>query len=160
MQDLADEPDEGTHEQVQDEQRAEKGLKPVKAPAKKPRRAKAAKAHKPKAKKKAPRRAKVKAARKSRPEKPAAKKGKKAWPVNPKSGKPRRRPGTNPPRTDAAGSLGKRIAAARKKKGWSQKQLAVKTGYTQPGIANMERGVAPPSDEARTKLSRALGRKL
>jgi len=72
-------------------------------------------------------------------------------------GKPRRARGTNPPKTEAAGRLGRKIAKARGEKEWSQKMLAEKLGVTQPGIANIERGVAPPSEELQEKIFKALG---
>jgi len=74
-----------------------------------------------------------------------------------KDGKPRRRPGTNPPSTKENGAYGKKVAAARAKKDWTQKQLAEKVGFSQPGIANIERGVIGASDEAKKKINKALG---
>jgi ribosome-binding protein aMBF1 (putative translation factor) len=74
-----------------------------------------------------------------------------------KDGKPRRSPGTNPPRDSKAAGYGKKVAAARKKKEMTQGDLARKIGVSQPGIANIERGVVGASDVMKNKIAKALG---
>lgn len=70
----------------------------------------------------------------------------------------RRKPGTNPPMSEKARRYGKKVAAARAKKGWTQAVLAKKIGITQPGLANIERGVGGGGrEETRRKLAKALG---
>lgn len=73
----------------------------------------------------------------------------------------RRKPGTNPPRSEAARRFGKAVARARAAKGMSQLGLSVKIGITQPGLANIERGVGGGSKEETVKaINKALGLKL
>lgn len=70
----------------------------------------------------------------------------------------RKKPGTNPPKSEAHAKYGRAIAKARAAKGLTQRQLAEKTGLTQPGIANIERGVGGGTrEETRKKLAKALG---
>ena len=56
--------------------------------------------------------------------------------------------------------LGERIRAARGEKGWSQKELADRVGTSQAQVSQMENGKLVPSDDLRTKLSKALGVQL
>lgn len=49
------------------------------------------------------------------------------------------------------------ILEARKKKGWTQKELAERTGIEQPMISRYERGLGNPTLETMSVLSRSLG---
>lgn len=51
--------------------------------------------------------------------------------------------------------LGKRVKQARKEKGYTQKELGEKTGYSEPHISHVEGG-AIPSLEFAAKLAKAL----
>ena len=137
---------------------APKAQKLVKTTANKKPKAKK-KASKPKAAPKAASKPKKKAAKK------AAKKPKSAKASGPKprgrgirkDGKPRRRPGTNPASSPANERYGKKVAAARHKKELSQKQLADKVGCSQPGLANIERGVVGASEDMKKRIGKAVG---
>ena len=54
-------------------------------------------------------------------------------------------------------SLGKRIAALRKNKGFSQEDLAEKSGYSVEFISLVERGVNSPSVTGLARIANALG---
>lgn len=155
-----------THEAEQDKQVEATGLgseKPAKA--KKSKKSSKAKVEKPagkakKAKSSKPKAAKTKKAPKakkaSKPKSKATGGGRRGIR---KDGKPRRAARTNPPKSEKAAALGRKIAKARKDKEWTQRQLAEKVGLSQPGVANIERGVAPPSEKKGTvaKIFKALG---
>lgn len=114
---------------------------------------KKARAKKSKAKKeKAPAKAKKSKAAKKEP-KPKAKKApktKKAKAGTPghagKHGKTiadgRKKPGTNEPVSDQAAKYGRKVAKLRAALELTQKELAAKIGLSQPGVANIERGVS------------------
>jgi ribosome-binding protein aMBF1 (putative translation factor) len=72
-------------------------------------------------------------------------------------GKPRTTPGKNKPKSPETKAYGLKVAAARHKKELTQSQLAAKMGISQPGLANIERGVAGASDEMKAKFKKALG---
>ena len=72
-------------------------------------------------------------------------------------GKKRTAPGKNKPKSKETAAYGKRVAAARLKKELTQSQLASKMGISQPGLANIERGVAGTSDAMKLKFKKALG---
>ena len=169
VEDLAAEPDEGNGEAIQEEVIAREG------------KAKPQRLVKSKANKKGPT-AKAKAPKAKKSPKPKAKKAKAATKkpkagavteLNPKGrkflgpsgsprgirqdGKPRVKPGKNKPKSPEAAAFGKKVAAARKKKELTQSQLAAKMGISQPGLANIERGVAGASDEMKAKFKKALG---
>ena len=106
---------------------------------------------------KSPRKKKVKSLAKKKAviEKPApSKKSKKA-------SKPKKRgPRGNPPdkvarRGDAR--YGARVAKARARKEWTQKQAAAKLGITQPGLCNVEKGTVGASKELKKRIKRVLG---
>jgi DNA-binding XRE family transcriptional regulator len=71
-------------------------------------------------------------------------------------GKPRRKPGTNRAKSKEAAAFGKKIAKARKKLGLKQWEVAKKAGLSQPGYANIERGVAGTTEETRKAILKAL----
>ena len=52
--------------------------------------------------------------------------------------------------------LGERILALRKKRNWSQRQLAEKVGTSDQVIGRYERGVLTPSVEMAAKIAEAL----
>jgi ribosome-binding protein aMBF1 (putative translation factor) len=54
----------------------------------------------------------------------------------------------------------RRIAAARKKRGWTQKKLAEKTGIRQSEISQIESGQANPTYRTLETLASALGGKI
>ena len=54
-------------------------------------------------------------------------------------------------------SFGKRLNEIRKKKGFSQEELASLLGTKGPAIGRYERGVAKPTIEVASKLSKILG---
>lgn len=54
-------------------------------------------------------------------------------------------------------SFGERLTTLRKKRGWSQGDLAGKVETSAPIIGRYERGEMTPSIEVASKLSRALG---
>lgn len=164
-------PDEGTHEQVQAEQPELGKVRALRAPkarkgsgkksGKKPGKKRAASRKPSKSSKKPARRSA--ATRKTASKKAkASKTAKVPKPAGPgrgirADGKPRRKPGTNPPKTEAAGIYGRKIAKARKAQELTQKALAAKVGLSQPGLANIERGVGPAGEKTRAKLEKALG---
>jgi ribosome-binding protein aMBF1 (putative translation factor) len=74
-----------------------------------------------------------------------------------KDGKPRRLPGTNPAASREKAAYGKRVAAARHKKDLTQSQLAAEVKLSQPGLANIERGVVGASDAVKTRIEKTLG---
>jgi ribosome-binding protein aMBF1 (putative translation factor) len=128
------------------------------------RKPKAKKAKSPKAKKsrgKTPRLAKSSKKTAAREKKPATKTtestGKPRGRGIRKDGKPRRSPGTNPAASKETAAYGKKVAAARTKKELTQKQLADKMGISQPGLANIERGVVGASDDMKAKIKKAIG---
>ena len=53
-------------------------------------------------------------------------------------------------------ALGKRIAALRRRKGFSQEKLAERSGYSVEFISLVERGVNAPSVAGLAKISKAL----
>lgn len=130
-----------------------------------------AKKTKREAKPKAKKEPKVKAEKKTKTPKKAPKAPKRDPKVTqlrgmPLDGSPRKAPGTNPPRSDEAGVYGRKIAKARKAKELSQRDLAAKVELSQPGLANIERGVGGAGEdtkkgrETRRKLEKALGLKI
>jgi ribosome-binding protein aMBF1 (putative translation factor) len=129
-------------------------------PASSPKVRKAKKAKKAKAKAVKPVKVKTKVtkAKKAKPAKTkkATKKAKGPGRGIRADGKPRRKQGTNPPKNKATRAYGKKVAAARLKKGWTQKELARRAGLSQPGLANIERGVAGASEKAQAKIAKAL----
>jgi XRE family transcriptional regulator, regulator of sulfur utilization len=50
--------------------------------------------------------------------------------------------------------------AARRKRGWTQKRLAEKTGLNQSEISNIESGRANPTYRTLQTVASALGRKI
>lgn len=54
-------------------------------------------------------------------------------------------------------ALGKRIAALRKGKGFSQEVLAEQAGYSVEFISLVERGINAPSVSGLAKIAKALG---
>lgn len=80
-----------------------------------------------------------------------------------KDGKPHRKPGTNPPVSEAAAKFGRKVAKLRAEKGWSQVTLAEKCSAKaerkigQPTIANIERGVANAGPRVFPYLAKVLG---
>lgn len=156
-----------THEEEQAKQPELGAPKPAKAKkAKKGKTPKRAKKAKRAAKMKPAKGKKLKAARKPARKPKAAKKAKPRANTPkrgvPKDGSPRRKPGTNPARSEEAGRYGRRIAKARQAAGLTQKQLAKKVGLSQPGLANIERGVggagdSPRGQATRARLEKALG---
>jgi transcriptional regulator with XRE-family HTH domain len=56
--------------------------------------------------------------------------------------------------------LGKRIAALRKAKGWTQEQFAEKIGYSVEFLSLVERGINAPSVEGCERIAKALGIRL
>jgi ribosome-binding protein aMBF1 (putative translation factor) len=72
-------------------------------------------------------------------------------------GKPRRKARTNPPLNEAAAAFGRKMAKARTAKEWTQARLAEKLGMSQPGIANLERGISAGSKVTKAKICKALG---
>jgi ribosome-binding protein aMBF1 (putative translation factor) len=159
VEDLAAEPDEGNGEKIQEAVIA-KTQKLVKTKANK----------RPKAKVKA-KKAPVKAKKvKAAPKKPKAGAVTELNPngralVGPggsprgirQDGKPRTSPGKNKPKSKETAAYGKKVAAARLKKKLTQSQLAKLMKISQPGLANIERGVAGTSDEMKGKFKKALG---
>jgi ribosome-binding protein aMBF1 (putative translation factor) len=167
VEELAAEPDEGNGEKIQEAlEAAEKasGQKLVKSKANKKKAKAKAKAPAPKAK--------VKKTKAKKPKPKAVKLGK-VTDLNPKGrkflgpsgsprgirqdGKERTAPGKNKPKNRETYAYGKKVAGARTKKGLTQSQLAKKMGISQPGLANIERGVAGTSDEMKAKFKKALG---
>jgi ribosome-binding protein aMBF1 (putative translation factor) len=164
VEDLAAEPDEGNGEKIQEALAAKErpsAQKLVKS-----------KANKKKAKAKAP------TPKAKKPNSKAKAKAKKAKPtvatdLNPngrkflgpsgsprgirQDGKDRAKPGKNKPKSKETAAYGKKVAAARQKKELTQSQLAAKMGISQPGLANIERGVAGASDAMKAKFKKALG---
>ena len=57
-------------------------------------------------------------------------------------------------------ALGKRIAALRRAKGFSQEKLGEKSGYSTEFISLVERGVNAPSVEGLDKIAVALGTEI
>jgi transcriptional regulator with XRE-family HTH domain len=53
--------------------------------------------------------------------------------------------------------LGQRLREARLKRGWSQWQLALRSGIAPTLLSQYERGVITPSTESVKKLARVLG---
>jgi transcriptional regulator with XRE-family HTH domain len=56
--------------------------------------------------------------------------------------------------------LARRFAEARRKRGWTQKTLAAKTGLNQSEISNIESGQANPTYRTLQTLASALGGKI
>jgi ribosome-binding protein aMBF1 (putative translation factor) len=56
--------------------------------------------------------------------------------------------------------LARRFAEARRKRGWTQKKLAEKTGLNQSEISNLESGQANPTYKTLQTLAAALGGKI
>ena len=56
--------------------------------------------------------------------------------------------------------LARRFAEARRKRGWTQKRLATKTGLNQSEISNIESGQANPTYKTLQTLASALGGKI
>lgn len=54
-------------------------------------------------------------------------------------------------------SVGTSVAAARRRRGWTQLQLAARAGTSQSAISRMERGVAPLEVEEVVRVARVLG---
>ena len=54
-------------------------------------------------------------------------------------------------------SLGLGVAAARRRRGWTQAQLGTRTGMSQSAVSRLERGVSPLEVEDLVLVSRALG---
>lgn len=74
-----------------------------------------------------------------------------------RDGRPRKAPGTNEPRSEAAERFGHKISKLRQAKGWTQRDLATKAGLSQSGIANIERGVAHAGPRSYPGIAKALG---
>ncbi len=77
-------------------------------------------------------------------------------------GKPdmRRGPKGNPPAKvvrNGEKGYGLKVAKARKAKGWTQRQLAVAIGMTQPAICNIEKGTCKAGIGVKAKLRNRLG---
>jgi len=53
--------------------------------------------------------------------------------------------------------LAGQVIAARKSLGWTQTDLATKTGMSQGDISNIERGVVSPTEKTLVRLAEALG---
>lgn len=56
--------------------------------------------------------------------------------------------------------LARRFAEARRKRGWTQKKLAAKTGLNQSEISTVESGQANPTYKTLQTLAAALGGKI
>lgn len=56
--------------------------------------------------------------------------------------------------------LARRFAEARRKRGWTQKKLAQKTGLNQSEISTLENGQANPTYRTLQTLATALGGKI
>lgn len=56
--------------------------------------------------------------------------------------------------------LARRFSEARRKRGWTQKKLAEKTGIDQSEISNLESGQANPTYKTMYAVAAALGAKL
>ena len=56
--------------------------------------------------------------------------------------------------------LARRFAEARRKRGWTQKRLATKTGLNQSEISTLESGQANPTYRTLQTLAAALGGKI
>src|ERR1700690_1112340 len=56
--------------------------------------------------------------------------------------------------------LARRFAEARRKRGWTQKKLAEKTGIDQSEISNLESGQANPTYKTLQTVASALGGKI
>ena len=56
--------------------------------------------------------------------------------------------------------LARRFAEARRKRGWTQKMLAQKTGLNQSEISNLESGQANPTYRTLQTLATVLGGKI
>jgi ribosome-binding protein aMBF1 (putative translation factor) len=109
------------------------------------------------ARKPAKAKAKAKPARKAaKPSKPTKRSSKGPGRGIRADGKPRRKPGTNPPKSKAALVFGRRVAKLRAAKGWTQAQLAEKIGCVQSAIANIERGVSDGRRRSGAALAKAL----
>jgi ribosome-binding protein aMBF1 (putative translation factor) len=173
VEELAAEPDEGNGEKIQEAleaatKAAGKGQKLVKSKANK----KSVKSVKAK-RSPAPKVKKPKSKAKAAPKKPKAARVGAVTDLNPngrkflgpsgsprgirQDGKDRTKPGKNKPKSKETAAYGKKVAAARQKKELTQSQLAAKMGISQPGLANIERGVAGASDAMKAKFKKALG---
>jgi ribosome-binding protein aMBF1 (putative translation factor) len=71
-------------------------------------------------------------------------------------GKPRTKPGKNKAKNDETKAFGKEIAKARAKLGLKQWEVAKRANLSQPGYANIERGVAGTTEETRKAILKAL----
>lgn len=141
-----------THEEEQERQ-AELGAPKAEGGKKKGKKAKTPKAPKE------PKAPKAKKPRKPKAEKPAKGPGRGIR----ADGKPRRKPGTNPPKSEEAAKYGRKVAKLREAMGWTQAVLAEKCGFGQPTIANIERGTIPAGERkingepsAKARLAKAL----
>ncbi len=56
--------------------------------------------------------------------------------------------------------LARRFAEARRRRGWTQKKLAAKTGVNQSEISNIESGQANPTYKTLHTVAHALGGKI
>lgn len=57
-------------------------------------------------------------------------------------------------------TIGQRIRAARKMKGWTIRVLAIKAKYTENTIGSVERGEYIPTERLIRTIEKALGEKL
>lgn len=57
-------------------------------------------------------------------------------------------------------TIGQRIRAARKMKGWTIRKLAIKADYTEVTISNVELGKYLPSERLLRAIEKALNEKL
>jgi len=57
-------------------------------------------------------------------------------------------------------TIGQRIKEARLAKGWTQRVLAARMGYTEAYVSNIERDIYAPSSRALMAFERALGTRI
>ena len=57
-------------------------------------------------------------------------------------------------------TIGQRIKEARTAKGWTQRVLAARMGYTDAYVSNIERDIYSPSSRALMAFERALGTRI